>query len=191
MRRFRGDDDDTASFHFASFVSDGYRAVKLKCGALSLRDEVARIRVVREANGDSNWSPFIETIGRKTRPGGELLSFSEIRIQDGQLDYRDAHNHERLNDIAAELHEIDTHLNEHDEHNTLVEARISGYQFDINGLSQRVQDALDKVSAYLHSMAELEGDMRKRQIIALEKEIRDVRSKGLTFDAKLRSDSEW
>ena len=94
---------------------------------------------------------------------------------------RTRHN-ERLNEIAAELHNIDTHLNEHDEHNTLVEARISGYQFDVNGLSQRVQDALDKVSAYLHSMAELEGDMRKRQIIALEKEIRDVRSKSLTFD---------
>ncbi|MCX7322820.1 MAG: AsmA family protein, partial [Hyphomicrobiales bacterium] len=47
-----------------------------------------RIRVVREANGDSNWSPFIESIGQKTKPGGELLSFSEIRIQDGQLDYR-------------------------------------------------------------------------------------------------------
>jgi AsmA protein len=62
-----------------------------------------RIRVVREANGDSNWSPFIESIGQKTRPGGELLSFSEIRIQDGQLDYRDAHNHERLNDIDLAL----------------------------------------------------------------------------------------
>jgi AsmA protein len=62
-----------------------------------------RIRVVREANGDSNWSPFIESIGQKTKPGGELLSFSEIRIQDGQLDYRDAHNHERLNDIDLAL----------------------------------------------------------------------------------------
>jgi chromosome segregation ATPase len=94
---------------------------------------------------------------------------------------RTRHN-ERLNEIAAELHDVDVHLTEHDEHNTLVEARISGYQHDVNGLSQRLQDALDKVSAYLHSVAELEGDMRKRQIIALEKEIRDVRSKSLTFD---------
>jgi chromosome segregation ATPase len=94
---------------------------------------------------------------------------------------RTRHN-ERLNEVAAELHEIDVHLTEHDEHNQLVDARIGGYQNDIGALSQRVQDALDKVSAYLHSMAELEGDMRKRQIIALEKEIRDVRSKSLTFD---------
>ncbi|WP_398474992.1 AsmA family protein [Tardiphaga sp.] len=62
-----------------------------------------RIRVIREANGDSNWSPFIESIARKTKPGGEQLSFSEIRIQDGQLDYRDPHNHERLNDIDLAL----------------------------------------------------------------------------------------
>ena len=40
-----------AADELASFVSDGYRAVKLKCGALSLRDEVARIRAVREAIG--------------------------------------------------------------------------------------------------------------------------------------------
>lgn len=62
-----------------------------------------RIRVVREANGDSNWAPFIESIARKTKPGAEQLSFSEIRIQDGQLDYRDPHNHERLHDIDIAL----------------------------------------------------------------------------------------
>ena len=36
---------------FARFVADGYRAVKLKTGALSLADEVTRIRIVREAIG--------------------------------------------------------------------------------------------------------------------------------------------
>ena len=35
----------------AGYVADGYRAVKLKTGALSLQDEVARIRAVREAIG--------------------------------------------------------------------------------------------------------------------------------------------
>ena len=35
----------------AAFVRDGYRAVKLKSGALSLTDEVARIRAVRDAIG--------------------------------------------------------------------------------------------------------------------------------------------
>ncbi len=36
---------------YARFVADGYRAVKLKTGALSLADEVTRIRFVREATG--------------------------------------------------------------------------------------------------------------------------------------------
>jgi L-alanine-DL-glutamate epimerase-like enolase superfamily enzyme len=36
---------------YAGFVADGYRAVKLKTGALSLADEVTRIRAVRAAIG--------------------------------------------------------------------------------------------------------------------------------------------
>jgi D-galactarolactone cycloisomerase len=35
----------------AAFVEEGYRAVKLKSGALSLKDEVARVRAVRDAIG--------------------------------------------------------------------------------------------------------------------------------------------
>jgi D-galactarolactone cycloisomerase len=35
----------------AGYVADGYRAVKLKTGALSLQDEVTRIRAVRDAIG--------------------------------------------------------------------------------------------------------------------------------------------
>src|SRR6202043_2747081 len=53
-----------------------------------------QIRVVREANGDSNWTPFIETIARAMKPGADnQVSFSEIRIQDGLLTYRDAAGH--------------------------------------------------------------------------------------------------
>ena len=44
------------------------------------------IRVVREANGESNWTPFIETIARTMKPGADnQVSFSEIRIEDGVL----------------------------------------------------------------------------------------------------------
>jgi len=62
-----------------------------------------RIRVIRETNGDSNWAPFVRSIARATKPGGEQLSFSEIRIQDGELDYRDPHNHEHMDDIDLAL----------------------------------------------------------------------------------------
>jgi AsmA protein len=52
------------------------------------------IRIVRDADGESNWSPFIETIARTLAPGAEnQLSFSEIRIQDGTLSYDDAASH--------------------------------------------------------------------------------------------------
>ena len=52
------------------------------------------IRVVRDGDGESNWTPFVETIARTMKPGAEnQVSFSEIRIQDGVLNYEDAANH--------------------------------------------------------------------------------------------------
>jgi AsmA protein len=64
------------------------------------------IHVVRDGNGESNWTPFVETIARTMKPGAEnQVSFSEIRIQDGVLDYQDAMNHvtETLGDIDLSL----------------------------------------------------------------------------------------
>jgi AsmA protein len=64
------------------------------------------IHVVRDANGDSNWTPFIQTIARTMKPGADnQVSFSEIRIQDGVLAYEDAANHltEALDDIDLSL----------------------------------------------------------------------------------------
>ena len=44
------------------------------------------IHVVRDSHGQSNWTPFIETIARTMKPGADnQVSFSEIRIQDGML----------------------------------------------------------------------------------------------------------
>ena len=64
------------------------------------------IHVVREGNGDSNWTPFVDTIARAMKPDAEnQVSFSEIRIQDGELNYEDPANHvsEVLNDIDLSL----------------------------------------------------------------------------------------
>jgi AsmA protein len=64
------------------------------------------IRVVRDGNGESNWTPFVDTIARAMKPGAEnQVSFSEIRIQDGVLNYEDATNHvsEVLGDIDLSL----------------------------------------------------------------------------------------
>jgi len=64
------------------------------------------IRVVRDGNGESNWTPFVETIVRAMKPGAEnQVSFSEIRIQDGVLNYEDPTSHvsEMLGDIDLSL----------------------------------------------------------------------------------------
>src|SRR6202049_1997367 len=64
------------------------------------------IHVVRDADGASNWTPFIDTIARTMKPGADnQVSFSEIRIQDGELSYEDAGNHlsEALGDIDLSL----------------------------------------------------------------------------------------
>jgi AsmA protein len=64
------------------------------------------IRVVMEANGRSNWTPFIETIARTMKPGPDnQVSFSEIRVQDGELSYQDVSNRvtESLGDIDLSL----------------------------------------------------------------------------------------
>jgi AsmA protein len=64
-----------------------------------------QIRVVREADGSSNWTPFIDTLTRTVKPGAESpLSFSEIRIQDGILTYTDAAKQvETIGDINLSL----------------------------------------------------------------------------------------
>jgi AsmA protein len=64
------------------------------------------IRVIRAADGQSNWTPFIETLTRTMKPGAEnQLSFSEIRIQDGVLTYDDEANRtsETVGDIDLSL----------------------------------------------------------------------------------------
>src|SRR5664279_1517799 len=64
------------------------------------------IHVIREADGESNWTPFIDSIARTMKPDADnQVSFSEIRIQDGVLNYEDAANHvfETLEDIDLSL----------------------------------------------------------------------------------------
>src|ERR1700692_4092057 len=64
------------------------------------------IHIVRSAAGGRNWTPVLDTIARTMKPGAEnQVSFSEIRIPDGELAYEDAANHvaEGLDDIDLSL----------------------------------------------------------------------------------------
>src|SRR5437763_10504798 len=65
-----------------------------------------QILVTQAADGESNWTQFIQTIARTMKPGADnQVSFSEIRIQDGTLSYENAGNHasEKLDDIDLSL----------------------------------------------------------------------------------------
>ncbi|MBW7971315.1 AsmA family protein [Bradyrhizobium sp. BR 10289] len=65
-----------------------------------------RIHVSLKPDGESNWTPFIQTIARTMKPGADSqVSFSEIRIQDGVLNYEDAATHatEKFEDIDLSL----------------------------------------------------------------------------------------
>jgi len=65
-----------------------------------------QIRVLRDADGRSNWTPFLEAVKRTMKPGVDnQVSFSEIRVEDGVLDYRDDGNSlsEHLTDIDLSL----------------------------------------------------------------------------------------
>lgn len=52
------------------------------------------IRIDRAADGSSNWTPFIDTLTHTMRPGADNpMSFSEIRLEDGEISYLDAASH--------------------------------------------------------------------------------------------------
>jgi chromosome segregation ATPase len=92
---------------------------------------------------------------------------------------RTRHN-ERLNEITAELAKIDVRLNENDERASLIEARIMSYQDDLRKLREKLQTEREQLASYLQGLREMQADFRKRDITAIEKEIREIR--GRAFD---------
>jgi chromosome segregation ATPase len=92
---------------------------------------------------------------------------------------RTRHN-ERLNEITAQLSTVESRLNENDERAALIEARISGYQDDLRKLREKWQLEGEQLASDLHGLREMQADFRKRDVAALEKEIREIR--GRAFD---------
>lgn len=111
------------SFHGVGLKGGGTSAPALQVDVLTAnlrllplllqRFEIADLTLLRphihvnlKPDGESNWTPFIQTIARTMKPGAEnQVSFSEIRIQDGVLDYEDAATHatEQFDDIDLSL----------------------------------------------------------------------------------------
>jgi chromosome segregation ATPase len=92
---------------------------------------------------------------------------------------RTRHN-ERLNEITEELAEVDERLNQGDERASLLEARLNSYQEELTQVREGLEREHENLANYLGGLRDLEADIRKRQIVALEKEIRDIR--GRAFD---------
>jgi AsmA protein len=106
--RLKGGGDDGPALSVAVLTAN-LRLLPLLLHRFEIADVVLSrpdIRVVREADGRSNWTPFVETLTRTMKPGVDnQVSFSEIRIQDGVLNYRDDANHlvETIGDIDLSL----------------------------------------------------------------------------------------
>lgn len=94
---------------------------------------------------------------------------------------RTRHN-EQINEIMASLNVIDGRLNANDERSSLIEARMTGYQDDLRKLREGLQIEREQLAAYLNSLRDLSADFRKREIGALEKEIKDLRAR--TFNVE-------
>jgi chromosome segregation ATPase len=94
---------------------------------------------------------------------------------------RTRHN-EQINEIMAGLNTVEGRLNAHDERAALIEARMNAYQEDLRKLRESLQIEREQLGAYLNGLRDLGADFRKREIGALEKEIKDLRAR--TFNVE-------
>ncbi len=86
---------------------------------------------------------------------------------------------ERLNELTADMDQVKDVIDGQAERASVIEARIAGYQDDARALYGRLDEVRAEIVSYLRGLAELEGDFRKRQAAALEKESRDLRSRAI------------
>ncbi len=143
--------------------------------AFEREDAVQRERVDTALEVLRRFESEVEAIKAQT----SRLSRMDDRLELVQAE-RTRHN-ERLNEITAELAQIDKHLNDHGERTTLVEARMTSYQESLRSLHERLQQDRERLAAYIRGVADLEAEFRKRQGAALEKESRDLKSRALGF----------
>ncbi len=88
---------------------------------------------------------------------------------------------ERITDLTLEADRLNEALTAQAERGSLIEARISGYQDELRNLDSRLTDVREHLSGYLRAVVDLETEFRKRRMAALEKESRDIHSRGITL----------
>ncbi|MGE0058368.1 MAG: hypothetical protein AB7P33_02560 [Dehalococcoidia bacterium] len=143
--------------------------------ALAQEDEVHRER----SNSAFEAIRRIETEVEAMRSETNRISRIDDRLELVQAE-RTRHN-ERINELTQDMGKVEAALNEHTERTALVEARMAGYQQELAGLRERLRDDRDRITHYLGGLNEVLADIKKRQIGALEKEIRDIRGRAINF----------
>ena len=94
---------------------------------------------------------------------------------------RTRHN-EQINGIFASLNAVEGRLNGHDEHEALIEARMTALQDDLRKTRERLQMEREQLAAHLNSLRDLGVDFRKREVAALEKEMKDLRGRTVNVE---------
>jgi predicted nucleic acid-binding Zn-ribbon protein len=121
----------------------------------------------------------VETDIEGIRSDTNRISRIDDRLELVQAE-RTRHN-ERINELSQDMHKVEGILNEFGERTALVEARMSGYQDELRALKERLRDDRERIAYYLTGLNEVLADIKKRQISALEKEIRDIRGRAINF----------
>jgi chromosome segregation ATPase len=142
---------------------------------LAQEDEVQRER----SNSAFEAIRRLETDLEAMRTETNRISRIDDRLELVQAE-RTRHN-ERINELTQDMGKVEATLNEHAERTALVEARMSGYQQELTGLKDRLRDDRDRLTHYLSGLNEILADIKKRQIAAIEKEIRDIRGRAINF----------
>ena len=94
---------------------------------------------------------------------------------------RTRHN-EQINEIMATLNVVERRLNANDERAALSEARMNAYQDELRKMRERLQLEREQLATHLNGLRDLAADFRKREIAAIEKEIKDLRARTLNVE---------
>lgn len=170
---------DTSHSRILSALTHVDQEIQRLSGAvLNLQNEDAaqRERVGSTAETLRRLENDIETVRVETNK----ISRIDDRLELVQAE-RSRHN-ERMSEVSAELNGMENRLNALTERSALIEARISGYQEDLRSLRERLRDEREQLAAYLSNLRDMETDFRKRQLVSIEKEIKDIR--GRAFDVQ-------
>jgi chromosome segregation ATPase len=88
---------------------------------------------------------------------------------------------ERLTELTLEMDDVKETATNQGDRLSLLEVRMQSFQDDVRALDEKLLSVRDEFVAYLRAVTEMETDFRKREIAAIEREMRELRSKGLAL----------